>query len=236
MNDEQPTNDAEQKPGKLTESIERMKKVLDEVESEIRAARFLFPNLESEGVKWATLSRACGKIHDLTRLGWQSLVETQPHDPAAGTGAFFTQKEVLDAVMANPPLNIKPTAEPIQPGTPKIVQGEQSWRAIKTDSVGIIRHDGTVRGWAIRENAGVKVFAKQIHADGKFTDCWTFTGTVDCEKVIVGSIFAGRNKANAIVKFIRNGLLASRLRMRHKRMNKKAKAAANENGGGVPHV
>ena len=222
-------NEAEQKPDPIADSIERMKAVLESVEHEVRGAQFLVTGMESNQLKWATLSRACGKIHDLTRLGWQKLTE-KPE-------VFRTPKEVIDFVTANPPLGeVKDAPTPIDPSAPTMVQGEQSWRAIKTDSVGIIRHDGTVRGWAIRENAGVEVFAKQVFAEGKFADCWTFSGTVDCEKVICGSIFAGRNKANAIVKFIRNGLLASRLRMRHKRMNKKAKAAANENGGGAACV
>lgn len=117
-------------------------------------------------------------------------------------------------------------AEPIQPGTPKMGQGEQPWKAIESDSVGIIRHDGTVRAWCIRENAGVEVFAKQHFVEGKPAACWSFTGTVDCEKVIVGSIFGGRNKANQIVRHIRNGLLAARLRLRHKRLNRQAKSAS----------
>ena len=147
-------------------------------------------------------------------------------DGAKPSGEYRTPKAALDFATGNPPLDVQPAAVPIQPGVPKMEEGEQAWRAIKTDSVGIIRHDGIVRAWAIRENAGVEVFAKQIFADGKFADGWSFTGTVDCEKIICGSIFAGRNKANAIVKFIRNGLLSSRLRMRHKRINKKAKAVA----------
>jgi len=143
--------------------------------------------------------------------------------PAA---AYFTPKSALDFVMANPPLNIPPADEPIQPGAPQMVPGEQPWKAIESGSCGIIRHNGIVRAWAIRENAGVEVFAKQHFVDGKPSACWSFTGTVDCEKVIIGSIFGGRNKANQIVRFIRNGLLASRLRLKHKRMNRQAKAAA----------
>lgn len=145
---------------------------------------------------------------------------------AKSAGAYFTPNDALDFVMANPPLDIPPAAEPIQPGTPQMVPGEQPWKAIESDSCGIIRHNGIVRAWAIRENAGVEVFAKQHFVDGKPAACWSFTGTVDCEKVIIGSIFGGRNKANQIVRFIRNGLLASRLRLKHKRMNRQAKAAA----------
>ena len=145
---------------------------------------------------------------------------------AKPSGEYRTPKSAIDFVTANPPLDIPPAAEPIQPGAPQMVPGEQPWKAIETDSCGIIRHNGTVRAWAIRENAGVEVFAKQHFVDGKPSACWSFTGTVDCEKVIIGSIFGGRNKANQIVRFIRNGLLASRLRLKHKRMNRQAKAAA----------
>ncbi len=101
MSNEQQTAAAEQmEPGALADSIEGLKSVLDEVDAEVRQARFLFPNLEKETLKWATLRRACGRINDITRIGVQRLV-----DPAAGTGAFFTPKEALDAVMANPPLD-----------------------------------------------------------------------------------------------------------------------------------
>ena len=88
-----------------------------------------------------------------------------------------------------------------------------------------------MRAWAIRENAGVEVFAKQYFVDGKPSSCWTFAGTVDCEKVIFGTIVGGRNKANQIVRFIRNGLLAARLRRKHKRMNRKAREDASSNAG-----
>ena len=101
MSNEQPTTAAEQmEPGALAGSIEGLKAILDEVDSEVRQARFLFPNQEKDSLKWATLRRACGRINDITRIGVQRLV-----DPAAGTGAFFTPKEALDAVMANPPLD-----------------------------------------------------------------------------------------------------------------------------------
>ena len=142
-----------------------------------------------------------------------------------GGGAFFTKKEILDFVMANPSfVDVKDAPTPIDPTTPEMVRGGVlAWKAIETDTCGIRRANGTVRAWAIRENAGVEVFAKQIFKDGKPEPCWTFAGTVDCEKVIFGGIIGGRNKANQIVRFIRNGLLASRLRLKHKRMNKKVR-------------
>ena len=155
---------------------------------------------------------------------------------AKPSGEYRTPKSAIDFVTANPPLDIPPAAEPIQPGAPQMVPGEQPWKAIESDSCGIIRHNGIVRAWAIRENAGVEVFAKQHFVDGKPSACWSFTGTVDCEKVIIGSIFGGRNKANQIVRFIRNGLLASRLRLKHKRMNRQARAAAVAAVPKVPNV
>ena len=229
MNNEQPTTEAEpKKPGDLTASIERMTACLEDVIANAKAALFQVKNMPRDGMKWMTLSKAVFDVHERSRMGWQKLVEPP--------GAFFTKPEALEAIMQNPPLDIPPAAEPIQPGAPQMVPGEQPWKAIETDSCGIIRYNGTVRAWSIRENAGVEVFAKQHFVDGKPSACWSFTGTVDCEKVIIGSIFGGRNKANQIVRFIRNGLLASRLRLKHKRMNRQAKAAAVAAVPKVPNV
>ena len=204
-------------PDPIAESIKRMQGVLDEVESNVRAVRFLVSGMESEQLKWAHLSRACGRIHDLTRLGWQKLTE-KPE-------VFRTPKEIIDFVTANPPLGVvKDAPTPLDPTAPEMLQGlGQVWKAIGTDTCGIRRANGTVRAWVIMENAGVEVFAKQIFKDGKPEPCWTFSGTVDCEKVIFGGIIGGRNKANQIVRFIRNGLIASCLRSKHKRMNRVAR-------------
>ena len=40
-------------------------------------------------------------------------------------GEFFTPQAALDAVMVNPPFNIPPTAEPIDPSAPQMVPGEK---------------------------------------------------------------------------------------------------------------
>lgn len=216
MNDEKTSTEAEQtKPGDLTDSIERMKAVLDAVEHEVREARFLVTGMGVGQLKWRTLSRACDRIHDLT--SWENYMKNPE--------VSHTPKEILDFVTANPPLGeVKDAATPLNPTAPEMLQGlGQVWRAIGTDTCGIRRANGTVRAWAIRENAGVEVFEKQGFKDGKPEPCWTFTGTVDCEKVIFGGIYGGRNKANQIVRFIRNGLLASRLRNKHKRMNRAAR-------------
>ena len=56
-------------------------------------------------------------------------------DPAVGTGAFPTPKEINDFVLANPPMvDIQPADEPIDPKAPKLVRGEQPWKAIEFDS------------------------------------------------------------------------------------------------------
>lgn len=222
MSEEPKTAEAEPKThGDITASIARMTECLEDVLANAKAALELSKNMAHDDMKWMTLSKAVFDVHKRSRMGWQKIM-----DPAAGTGAYFTPKSALDFVLANPPLDIPPADEPIQPGAPQMVPVEQPWKAIESDSVGIIRHNGIVRAWAIRENAGVEVFAKQHFVDGKPSACWSFTGTVDCENVIIGSIFGGRNKANQIVRFIRNGLLASRLRLKHMRMNRQAKAAA----------
>lgn len=46
-------------------------------------------------------------------------------DPAAGTGAFHTPKEIIDFVTANPPMgDIPPADEPLDQNAPKLVRGE----------------------------------------------------------------------------------------------------------------
>ena len=72
------------------------------------------------------------------------------------------------------------------------------------------------------------MFAKRQYVDGNFADCWAFTATIDCEKVVFGTVMGGASKMNFIARFLRNGLLAARLRRRHHLMNKKANASAKE--------
>ena len=231
MNDEKTSTEAEQKkPGDLNAGIERMIADLETIGSIIRTTRLLAEGMENGGLKWVTLSKALGNIRHV--LGPCAIMPEacfhKVYDFASGTGAFRTPKEIIDFVTANPPLHIPPAAEPLDLSAPKIRRGEgHAWADVKTDTCGIRRGNGTVRAWAIRENAGVEVFAKQLFADGKPQSSWTFTGTVDCEKMIFGIIIGWRNKANQIVRFIRNGLLSSRLRLKHKRMNRKASEDAN---------
>ena len=117
MNDEPKTPEAGQKkPDPIADSIERMQGVLDECEFIVRAARFLVSDMENKQHKWARLSRACGTIHEITRLGWQKLTEKP--------GVYHTPKEVIDFVMANPPLGeVKDAPTPIDPSAPEMVYG-----------------------------------------------------------------------------------------------------------------
>lgn len=217
-------------------SCERMSKTLEEAQDILDRVGEDVASAQADGKSgWVHLSAAIGALRKLMRpdpdtVPWHTEIDYYlDHEPRLrwdAAGEYRTPNPVLDFVLANPQINIPPADEPIDPKAPKLVPGEQPWKAIEADSCGIIRHNGIVRAWAIRENAGVEVFAKQHFVDGKPSACWSFTGTVDCEKVIIGSIFGGRNKANQIVRFIRNGLQASRLRLKHKRMNRQAKAAA----------
>lgn len=140
---------------------------------------------------------------------------------------FHTPKEIIDFVTANPPLHIPPAAEPLDLSAPKPVQGDGHVWHVEPDAVGMARHGNVIQAFAFQEGAGVQVFAKQLFADGKYADCWNVTGTIDCEKAIIATVFGGRNRMNKIAKFIRNGLLAARMRNRHHRLNAKAREDAN---------
>lgn len=218
-------------------SCERMSKKLEEAQNILDKAGEDVATAQAEGKSgWVHLSAAIGALRSLVRpdpdtVPWHTEIayylDHEPRLRRVSAGEYRTPNPALDFVLANPPMvDIQPADEPLDPKAPKLVRGEQPWKAIESDSCGIRRANGTVRAWAIRENAGVEVFAKQHFVDGKPSSCWTFAGTVDLEKVIFGTIVGGRNKANQIVRFIRNGLLASRLRQKHKRMNRQAKAAA----------
>lgn len=231
MNDEKTSTEAEQKkPGDLTDSIARMTACLEDVIANAKAALVLSKNMDRDDMKWMTLSKAVFDVHKRSRMGWQGLV-----DPAVGTGGG----RVLHAEVGARLRDGEPAARRGQgrahAARPEGAKAGAWWSGVeghRSRTCGIRRANGTVRAWAIQENAGVEVFAKQIFKDGKPEPCWTFAGTVDCEKVIFGGILGGRNKANQIVRFIRNGLLAARLRLKHKRMNR----AAREVDSGRPDL
>lgn len=118
MNNEQPTTEAEpKKPGDLTASIQHMTAVLEKVRTEVHRALGEVELMPRDGMKWMRLSKAVFDVHELTRLGWQKLVEPP--------GAFFTKPEALEAIMQNPPLDIPSVPTPIDPSAPQIVQGEK---------------------------------------------------------------------------------------------------------------
>ena len=132
MSNEQATNDAEQKPGKLTESIDRM---ADKLEKVIKTASSAYDRLahvelrDGQGAAWCLLSKAIGEIRHvlgpcaiMPEACFQKLREfaNQPR----GTGEFFTPKEALDAVTANPPLgDVEDAPRPLDPNAPEIVTG-----------------------------------------------------------------------------------------------------------------
>lgn len=58
----------------------------------------------------------------LEEAAWYRMKEA-----AKPAGECRTPKDALDFVMANPPINIPPAAEPIDPSAPKLVQGESKF-------------------------------------------------------------------------------------------------------------
>ena len=122
MNNEEKTNEAEpKKPGDLTDSIARMTACLEDVIANAKAALDQAQNMNRDGMKWITLSKAVFDVNKRSRLGWQQII-----DPASGTGggAFFTKNEILDFVTANPPLGeVKDAPTPLDPSAPEMVQG-----------------------------------------------------------------------------------------------------------------
>ena len=102
----------------LAPCIERIAEVLEAVASEARIALDAVTFMPRDAMKWMRLSKAVFDIHEMTREGWQRIIEEPDPpplttaDPASGTGAFFTPPEVLNVVMANPPLTADPATQP----------------------------------------------------------------------------------------------------------------------------
>lgn len=160
MNNEQPTTEAEPKThGDLTASIERMTACLERVRTEVHRALGEVELMPRDGMKWMRLSKAVFDVHELTRMGWQKIV-----DPAAGTGAYFTPKSAIDFVTANPPLDIPPADEPIQPGAPQMVPGEDR-RMSRPEAAYILAKLATSRrvnlGGVIALQMGVRAMLKR---------------------------------------------------------------------------
>lgn len=149
---------------------------------------------------------------------------------------FHTPKEIIDFVTANPPLHIPPAAEPIDPNAPKLRRGEGHVWYVEPNSIGNFHSGDVVHSWVFSDGAGIHVFAKQVFADGKYDDCWNVTGTIDCEKVFFGTVIGGRGRMATLAKFIRNGLLAVRMRRKHKAENRRARRdAENAERGDLCH-
>ena len=127
--DEEKTNEAEPKKPDLKASIQCMTECLEDVLANAKAALTLSKDMDRDGMKWMTLSKAVFDVHELSRMGWQKLVDPPTaYDPAAGTGggAFFTPKQAIDFIMGNPPFGeVKDVPTPIDPNAPQIAQGEE---------------------------------------------------------------------------------------------------------------
>ena len=130
MDNEKNATEAEQKKiGDLTDSIARMTACLEDVIANAKAALTLSKDMDRDGMKWMTLSKAVFDVHERSRMGWQKLVDPPTaYDPAAGTGggAFFTPKQAIDFIMGNPPFGeVKDVPTPIDPNAPKLEPGEK---------------------------------------------------------------------------------------------------------------
>lgn len=88
------------------------------------------------GTAWRHLSAAVGALRSLlhpepgtvalhTETEIDYYLNHEPHLRWDASGEYRTPKDALDFVMANPPLNIPPAAEPIDPNAPKMVQVEK---------------------------------------------------------------------------------------------------------------
>ena len=135
-------NDEENKSKALRDSIDRM---ADELAKVIKTAQSAYDKIahvelrEGSGAAWRMLSVAVCKLRHTLRpkIGTAAFLTeitdyycaneprlrltTESEKP----GVYHTPKEVIDFVTANPPLDIPPADEPIQPGAPQMVPGEK---------------------------------------------------------------------------------------------------------------
>ena len=249
-------NNEENKSKELRDSIDRMADELAKVIKTAQSAYDKIAHVElrdGSGAAWRMLSEAvCELRHTLRpkpgtaaflteitdyyckhepRLRLMPENEKPDEAPQAEQKkpeVFHTPKEIIDFVTANPPLGeVKDAPMPLDPSAPKMRRGEGHVWYVEPNSIGNFHSGDVVHSWVFSDGAGVHVFAKQVFADGKYADCWNVTGTIDCEKAIIATVIGGRNRMNKIAKFIRNGLLAARMRNRHHRLNAKAREDAN---------
>ena len=125
-----------------------------------------------------------------------------------GPGAFHTPREVLDFVMANPPMIDR----------------------AKDGHIGVKRSRSCMMAWCFQEGAAVVAYAVRCLKDGKYIDAWNYTVMVDCRRVVTGCVYGGTTYANQVLKKLRNGIVSARLKKLHNRKNRRARA-----NGGVEH-
>lgn len=123
--------------GDAAKSAERLREKLVKALGIIDAARREDGMAQAEGkpgTAWRYLSAAVGALRSLLRpepgtIAWHTEIDYylnhEPHLRWDASGEYRTPKDALDFVMANPPLNIPPAAEPIDPNAPKMLQGEK---------------------------------------------------------------------------------------------------------------
>ena len=87
------------------------------------------------------LGAAIHKIRELVRpepktvAFWEEEAWYRMKDAAKPAGEYHTPKAALDAVMANPPFNIPPAAEPVDPKAPEILPGEKPFTTASLASI-----------------------------------------------------------------------------------------------------
>ena len=125
--------------GDAAKSAERLREKLVKALGIIDAARSDDGKAQAEGkpgTAWRYLSAAVGALRSLLHpepgtIAWHTEIDYyldhEPHLRWDASGEYRTPKDAIDFVTANPPLNIPPAAEPIDPSAPKMVQGESKF-------------------------------------------------------------------------------------------------------------
>lgn len=145
MNDEPKTPEAGQKkPDRLTEMAESIARMADVLQTVIKTASSAYDRLahvelrEGSGAAWRMLSAAVCKLrHTLRPKPRTAAFITEITDyycaneprlrlttESEKPGVYHTPKEIIDFVMANPPLGeVKDAPTPIDPSAPEMVNG-----------------------------------------------------------------------------------------------------------------
>lgn len=93
----------------------------------------------------------------------------------------------------------------------------------KDKSIGNKASPYLLTSYVIDETCAVVVTAKE-NREGY----WEFTGAIDNETVITGTVYGGRARAARYIKFIRNGILSRRLKGKVNPQAKKERASVDE--------